>query len=128
MSKVLAVAWRDFKHTALTKTFILAAVFVPMLMGGAMFFTQYFINTQPPALTGTLIVVDPSNSVESSVRLELDPKHLKEAFSQAAHDEDEDDAVAKPVQSTQPHEFPSSHWSRRSQFGHSAPPAIQLTL
>jgi ABC-2 type transport system permease protein len=128
MSKVLAVAWRDFRHTALTKTFILAVVFVPMLMGGAMFFAQYFMNTQPPALTGTLIVVDPSNKVESSVRLELDPKHMQEAYVQATHDEDEDDVIAQTMQSTQPSEFPSSHWSRRSQFGRSAPPAIQLTL
>src|SRR5436189_2253489 len=101
MSKVLAVAWRDFKHTALTKTFILAVVFVPMLMGGAMFFAQYFMNTQPPALTGTLIVVDPSNKVESSVRLELDPKHMQEAYVQATHDEDEDDVIAQTMQSTQ---------------------------
>ena len=34
MSKVLLVAWREFKHTALTKAFIIGAVATP-LMGAA---------------------------------------------------------------------------------------------
>jgi ABC-2 type transport system permease protein len=71
MSKVFAVAWRDFKHTALTKTFILAAVFFPVLMAVFMMVAQMFMNTTPPPLNGTLIVVDSSGRVEQATRTEI---------------------------------------------------------
>ena len=34
IARILTVAWREFAHTALTKSFLLGAVAIPLLMLG----------------------------------------------------------------------------------------------
>ena len=34
MRKTLTVAWREFRHTAMTKAFVLGAIVMPILMMG----------------------------------------------------------------------------------------------
>lgn len=65
IGKVLSVAWREFKHTALTKAFVFGAVVVPLLIWGIMALSFLFINREPPPLTGTFAIVDPSGLVSA---------------------------------------------------------------
>ena len=60
MRKILLVAWREFRHTALTKAFILAAVLAPLAIVGLMTFMPALMKTRLAPLTGTLAVVETS--------------------------------------------------------------------
>ncbi len=61
--KVLAVAWREFKHTALTKAFIIGTLVFPVFIWGLMAVSQLFISREPPPLTGTIAILDPGGLV-----------------------------------------------------------------
>ena len=62
-SKVLAVAWREFRHTVLTKAFLLGAVVLPLVATSAVALVPLFLRTNTAPIVGTLIVVDPSGLV-----------------------------------------------------------------
>lgn len=63
LGKVLAVAWREFKTTALTKAFLFGAIVVPILVWGAIALTPLLMRSEPPPLEGTLAIVDPTGRV-----------------------------------------------------------------
>ncbi len=77
MSKVVTVAWRDFKQTVFRKAFLIAVVGIPVFMM-AMFGLFWFIlrTQQEPPLVGTLAVVDPSGEVSRASEIEFDPQRL----------------------------------------------------
>ncbi len=62
-AKVLAVAWREFKYTALTKAFVFGALILPLIIWAIIGLTPLLISREPPPLTGTLAIVDPSGLV-----------------------------------------------------------------
>ena len=65
MPKTLVVAWREFKHTAMTKAFVIGAIVMPLLMMGLFIVVMPLMldaNTTP--LTGTVAIVAPSDVVE----------------------------------------------------------------
>lgn len=62
-SKVLAVAWREFKHTALTKAFLFGAVILPLVIWGIIAISPLFMSREPPPLTGSIAIIDPSGLV-----------------------------------------------------------------
>ncbi len=64
-SKVLAVAWREFKYTALTKAFIFGAVIVPLLIWAIFGLTPFLMRHKPPPIEGTFAIVDPSGRVSA---------------------------------------------------------------
>lgn len=58
MSKTLVVAWREFRHTAMTKAFLIGALVMPLLMMGLFIVVMPLMleaNTTP--LTGTVAVI-----------------------------------------------------------------------
>jgi len=58
MSKTLVVAWREFRHTAMTKAFLIGAVIMPLLMMGLFIVVMPLMmeaNTTP--MTGTVAVI-----------------------------------------------------------------------
>ena len=63
MRKVLDVALREFRHTVLTKAFLIAAVIFPTVMWGSMFALQAMLHAPTPPLEGAIAVVDPSGNV-----------------------------------------------------------------
>jgi len=65
LTKILAVAWREFKYTALTKAFVFGALLLPMLLWAVMALAPLLASGEPPPLTGTLAIVDPSGLVAS---------------------------------------------------------------
>lgn len=76
MSKILIVAWREFKHTALTKTFLLAGVGMPLLLFGliALMVGLFRPNLQP--LEGTIAVVDSNGAVARAMESEFEPARI----------------------------------------------------
>lgn len=78
MRKVLLVAWREFKHTALTKAFILAAVIAPLGIIGVMFLMPMLMTTTLAPIKGTMAVIDPSGEVAPIIEQELKPLRIME--------------------------------------------------
>jgi len=71
--KVAAVAFREFKHTALTKGFIFGALVVPVIMFGAIAGIGALIGSAMAPVSGTLAVLDPSGRVAGFATAELAP-------------------------------------------------------
>lgn len=87
-SKVMAVAWREFKHTALTKAFLFGAVILPLLIWGIIAISPLFLSREPPPLTGTIAIIDPSGLVVAEAtkqfaELENRPKNPAEGAMEA---------------------------------------------
>jgi ABC-2 type transport system permease protein len=62
-AKVALVAWREFRHTALTKGFIFGAIAVPVLMFGVFALMPLLLSRESPPLVGTIVVIDPSGAI-----------------------------------------------------------------
>jgi ABC-2 type transport system permease protein len=77
MSKVLLVAWREFRHTALTKAFIIGAVFTPALIAVVFLVMPKLLKTNIPPLKGTLAIVDPTGRWAPALEKELEPEQLR---------------------------------------------------
>lgn len=58
--KIATIAWREFRHTALTKSFLFGAVILPVLMGGCLILFPLLLASQSEPLEGTVAVVDPT--------------------------------------------------------------------
>jgi len=84
MSKVLTIAWRDFKQTVLRKAFLIAIIAIPVVIIGllALMGVLMATHTEPP-LIGTLVIVDPTGEVSEAARREFEPKRI--ARDQAKH-------------------------------------------
>jgi len=60
LGKIATIAWREFRHTALTKSFLFGAVALPLLMGAGLLLFPLLIASQSEPLEGTIAVVDPT--------------------------------------------------------------------
>lgn len=77
MSRVLHVAWRDFKATAMTRAFILGAFVVPVVLMGVVFVGfKYVFKKEAPAIEGTLSVIDHSGQVLEPIAEWLRPEAI----------------------------------------------------
>ncbi len=62
MRKTLTVAWREFRHTAMTKAFLFGALVMPILMMGLFIIVAPLLaDSNDTPLTGTIIVVAPDD-------------------------------------------------------------------
>ena len=78
-SKVGQVAWREFKHTVLTKAFLFAVIGVPFLIVAVMGIAVLMMKDhEEPPLVGVVAVSDPTGELVPALRLELseDPPAL----------------------------------------------------
>ena len=64
MSKVMTIAWRDFKQTVFRKAFLIAVVVIPvfMIVLFGVWVLLLMTHREPP-LVGALAIVDPSGGV-----------------------------------------------------------------
>ena len=77
MSKIVTIAWREFKQTVVRKVFVLAILGIPVLMVGAMALAFMVIKGhEEPPLVGTIAVVDPSGDTIEAARIEFSPKRI----------------------------------------------------
>ena len=60
LGKIATIAWREFRHTALTKSFLFGAVALPLLMGAGLLLFPLLIASQSEPLEGAIAVVDPT--------------------------------------------------------------------
>ncbi|MHC5004670.1 MAG: ABC transporter permease, partial [Planctomycetota bacterium] len=77
-SKVLQVAWRDFKQTVLRKAFLIAILGIPLLLVvvGAVA-ALIIIGHEEPPLVGTVVIVEPSGEVAEAAREEFGADALR---------------------------------------------------
>lgn len=66
LGKIATIAWREFRHTALTKSFLFGAVALPLLMGAGLLLFPLLIASQSEPLEGTIAVVDPTGRFAST--------------------------------------------------------------
>lgn len=82
--RVLAVAFREFRHTVLTKGFIFGALVMPVVMFVAVGAIGALIGSQMAPVSGTLAVIDASGTVAGYLPAELAPeavgKELRDAL------------------------------------------------
>ncbi len=77
MSKIVTIAWREFKETVVRKVFVLAILGIPVLMVGAMALAFMVMKGhEEPPLVGTIAVVDPSGDTIDAARIEFSPKRI----------------------------------------------------
>ena len=77
-SKIILVAWRDFKQTVLRKAFLIAVLGIPLLIVvvGAVAAIVMIGHEEPP-LVGTVAVVEASGEVADAARIEFDEDALR---------------------------------------------------
>ena len=63
LGKILLIAWREFRHTALTKGFIFGAVALPVIMFGVFAVIPKLLTEKSPPLVGEIVVIDPTGTV-----------------------------------------------------------------
>jgi len=91
MRKTLTVAWREFRHTAMTKAFFFGAIIMPILMMGLFIFAIPLLESEDTPLQGTVIVIAPEDVVlELQAQISVVSSPLDEIIQQLpdviAHD------------------------------------------
>ncbi len=74
--KVMAVAFREFRHTVLTKGFIFGALIVPVIMFGGIAAVGALVSSQMAPVDGTVAIIDPSGTVGAFASEELSPERI----------------------------------------------------
>jgi ABC-2 type transport system permease protein len=81
VSRILSIAWRDFKATVVRKAFLLGVLGIPLLIVGVMVVAAgIIIQHEEPPLIGTVIVVDTTGEMTAAT---------KSAFTQEQMDDDQ---------------------------------------
>jgi len=97
MARICAVAWREFKHTALTKAFVIGAVVVPVLMFGVVAAIPLLTAGAKKPIEGTVAVVAPDD------RLARELQSIFDRIRADPTDTDDDDrVVAETLRSAAP--------------------------
>lgn len=71
MRRIGTVAWREFRHTALTKAFIIGAVVLPLVMFAVIPLIPMLTRSTPKPLTGRVAVIDPQGGVAAAFETAL---------------------------------------------------------
>ncbi|MCP4833462.1 MAG: ABC transporter permease [Phycisphaera sp.] len=73
-SRICTVAWREFRYTALTKSFLVGAVAIPVIMLGVIAVLPPLMVSQLKPLEGRVAVVDPTGRFETAFDLTLEAR------------------------------------------------------
>lgn len=85
MNRVLAVAWREFVSTALTKGFIIGAVVVPLAFIAMIpVIVMLTMSAKGPAVEGEIAVIDRTGSLMAAVERELSPEAISQRRERTA--------------------------------------------
>jgi len=76
MQRILDVAWREFRHTVMTKAFLIAAVVLPAVMWTMAIVLPMLLHAPPKPLIGTLAVIDDDGRLFDAVVEEFDGARL----------------------------------------------------
>jgi ABC-type Na+ efflux pump permease subunit len=78
MNKILHIARREFLATAGTRAFIVGVFITPVLIGALMLIMSRMVRQGPPALDGTVGVIDPTGQVADGMKAFLEPARIEE--------------------------------------------------
>jgi ABC-2 type transport system permease protein len=82
LGKILLIAWREFRHTALTKGFIIGAVALPIVTFGVVRVVPSLLSRESPPLVGSIAIVDPTGTIMPRAKAILEkPASVMEAIS-----------------------------------------------
>ncbi|MCH2153490.1 MAG: ABC transporter permease [Phycisphaerales bacterium] len=81
MNKIWAVAWREFRHTVLTKAFLFGVVIAPIFFFAVMIGIAVFLKPEAKPLIGKVGVVSPNNALVAALEESLKPEEPSEAIS-----------------------------------------------
>ncbi len=74
--RILTIAFREFRHTVVTKGFIFGALVMPVVMLMAIAAIGTLVGMQMAPVTGTLMVIDESGTVAAFAAEELAPEQV----------------------------------------------------
>ncbi|MCZ6850931.1 MAG: hypothetical protein O7F17_04750, partial [Planctomycetota bacterium] len=78
MSKIAAIAWREFKQTVMRKIFLLAVLGMPVLVIAIGVIAGVMMKTQKePPLVGTVAIVDPTGELSAAAQIEFDQAKIQ---------------------------------------------------
>jgi ABC-2 type transport system permease protein len=80
--KIVHIAWREIRYTALTPAFLLGVVGVPIAMLGLVVLYPLLLSQESRPLEGTLAVVDPSGRIGAQVAIILEEDRLEDMAEQ----------------------------------------------
>jgi ABC-type Na+ efflux pump permease subunit len=78
MRKILHVAQREFIATAGTRAFIAGILVTPIVIGVLILLVPWFAREDPPAIAGTVAVIDPTGTVTGGVAAYLEPARIEQ--------------------------------------------------
>lgn len=97
MIRILAVAWREFSSTAMTKGFLIGAILVPLISLAVIPLILILVMAaKPPKIEGTVAVIDGSGRVLPLIRENLAPEAI--AARQARKQEQMQQFTAKAAE------------------------------
>lgn len=83
MMRIVSIAWREFSSTAMTKGFIIGAVVVPLILTAIIpLIIILAMMAKPPAVEGTVAVIDKSGRVLDAIRGNLTPEKIAERMDE----------------------------------------------
>ena len=83
MKKILYVAQREFIATAGTKAFIFGILVTPLVVGVLILLIPWLSRHDPPAIAGSVAVIDPTGQVTAGLAAFLEPTRIEQRRQQA---------------------------------------------
>jgi len=83
MTKILHVAQREFIATAGTKAFIFGILVTPLVIGVLMLLVPWMSRQDPPAIAGSVAVIDPTGQVTPGLAAYLEPSRIEKRREEA---------------------------------------------
>ncbi|MAT81029.1 MAG: hypothetical protein CMJ29_05205 [Phycisphaerae bacterium] len=68
MNKTWSVAWREFRHTVLTKAFFLGVIVAPMIFLAILIAISVFLQPEAKPLVGDVGVISPDNALQAPLQ------------------------------------------------------------
>jgi ABC-type Na+ efflux pump permease subunit len=83
MKKILYVAQREFIATAGTRAFIVGILVTPLVIGVLILLVPWMAREDPPAIAGSVAVIDPTGQVTSGLAAFLEPARIEKRRREA---------------------------------------------
>ena len=83
MKKMLYVAQREFLATVGTKAFIFGILVTPLVIGVLILLIPWMSRQDPPAIAGSVAVIDPTGQVTAGLAAYLEPARIEERRREA---------------------------------------------
>ena len=83
MKKILYVAQREFIATAGTRAFIFGILVTPLVIGVLILLVPWMTRQDPPAIAGSISVIDPTGQVAGGLAAYLEPARIEKRRQEA---------------------------------------------